>query len=1437
MTDTEIVFKIRAETDQLSLKLKKAEAEIKRLQKQMLKTKDVTKAVDQTTRSFATLATHIAKIVAIYATFEGLSTAVQAMGDFEQKMKEVGVVSGATADEFVSLTEKAKSLGESTQFSATQVAEAMKQMAMSGMKVNDIYVSIDDVLSLAAATMTDLGDSAQIVTTIMNTYHLQATDVNDVTDALAKTTTNSATTLEELGRAFAKVGPVANQLGTSVEETAAMLGVLADNGRRGAEAGTQLKIVMERLASNREAKKGLDAIGVSAYDATGKLKSMTQIMAEVKEGLKNLHNTAEANQIASVIFGEEAKSSAIALMDNLDKVDTKLKEIQLAMQNDFAGSAAKEMMDTLSGSWKKFKSALEGVALTIGENLIPALRDAIDDFTEFLGALDPEVLRGFGSALGDLAKSLEKAIEFVLDFTAKVITFAEDFPGATAAVGNFVGAVAALLTLKSVSSFLTGTLGPAVEYLGRTFTVIAGMVAAGGPLMIGLAALAAILGTLYTRQQLLNASFKDAERVMGKMSTQYGNVIDILQTVQDEVNKYGAAQKGTVEKAKKAIESLLPAYKKEIDALEKRYDLNEAQKEELNSLRSEYAQLQLRLEKLGKLKTFEKLAEGTKALSDGIQLTKEQLEEAQKVSDKFYDAYAAGIGKANSALDTLVQREISLKIKIGELAQNRVKIEENAAAARLDVNKSINDQIFNLYLSGMSKYDKLVAAGTHKEQTMREAEFNFEKALTNGRIDLAKKYAGEYANVISTLSEKEFFAIAQGEDRHKTFTQYKIELLNKARDLQIKAINAEEGAAKKATDEKLALAKKQLEAVEVQIKATKILISVMENLYDSFAHRHLFDADAAKSDIDKIKDMTADLNGDMKNLGIGIKTDAAILKAKEAGADISKIITEVGSKGEIKPKIDVNSVVDSMVSASKKAVVKTNEELDKVLFKLKFIPDKEKFDAKVQELIELTRKKKAGLPVEAELEDAEKALQHFVEEAEKDEITVDYNMKTLNEYIEESANKLGAFHPNVTPDVTFDEDAANTGVVSLIEQIEARGPAVDIPVELTSQDDFKQAVTDLLVLYKDKFLGIPVEPEKIDEAEEKVKKFVDEASAENITPGLDDSVIIEKVKSTAQWISQIDPKLTLYADDMMVKMAQENAERPLGSTLTVSVDSSRPQAARVKLSKPIKATNKIDADVKKPEVKRKELSKPIDATNKIDVDAAEPEDKREELSRPISSTLTVNVDDTEASFTLEELEKSVSTTLTVKPDTAEAEAKIKELKKPTSSNHRVRIDALKALNTIAEIKEPTSSYHYVRIDANHALDVIARLQRPTSSTHTIYVREVHLRAAGGSIYKRTGRVPGYDPTDSDKVPAMLTAGEFVVRRQAVDKYGAAFLNMVNSMQLPKFANGGEVSPGRIADPVQMRPIQLNIGGRSFQTMAATEVASALEQYLTAEGGL
>jgi hypothetical protein len=201
-------------------------------------------------------------------------------------------------------------------------------------------------------------------------------------------------------------------------------------------------------------------------------------------------------------------------------------------------------------------------------------------------------------------------------------------------------------------------------------------------------------------------------------------------------------------------------------------------------------------------------------------------------------------------------------------------------------------------------------------------------------------------------------------------------------------------------------------------------------------------------------------------------------------------------------------------------------------------------------------------------------------------------------------------------------------------------------------------------------------------------------------------------------------------------------------------------------------------------------------------------------------------------------------------------AKTIEGKKPLDVE--VKADTRAFDTRMKEVKRPTSSDHKVDPNTRQIDSVINRIQRPTSSTHTIYERIVPARANGGPIggiypYQRlagggtftgSGKVPGYDPTDSDSVNAKLTRGEFVIKREAVKKFGVKMMYDINNMRfrmpkIPGYATGGEVGSPSSSNVIggNVVPININIGNKSFQMMSDRDVAEALHRYIKNEGGL
>ena len=312
--------------------------------------------------------------------------------EFEKSMSKLGAISGASANELQKMSDKARELGQSTQYSASEVAEAMNFQAMAGMKANQILEATPDLLDLASVGQMDLARASDIATDTMTAFGLSAKEMTRIVDVMAVTTTNSNTNIEQLGEAFKNVAPVAHNLGLSIEQTSAMLGVLADSGRKGGDAGTHLKIILQRLSSTtKPVIKGLKELGISAYDSNGKLKPMTETLKQIKSKLDGLSDQKK-NEILKNLFGEEAIASANIILNNLDSMDNKLQKV--ANSSGEASKMAKQMNDNLNGDWKQLKSAMSELAITLYNELKPSLREITQNLTEFTKWLTEAVKSG-----------------------------------------------------------------------------------------------------------------------------------------------------------------------------------------------------------------------------------------------------------------------------------------------------------------------------------------------------------------------------------------------------------------------------------------------------------------------------------------------------------------------------------------------------------------------------------------------------------------------------------------------------------------------------------------------------------------------------------------------------------------------------------------------------------------------------------------------------------------------------------------------------------------------------------------------------------------------------------------------------------------------------------------------------------------------------------
>lgn len=353
-----------------------------------------------------------------------------AMG-YEQSMAEVKAITTATNEDFNKLSDTARELGRATKFSASEAAGGMKFLGMAGFKTNQIIASMPGMLDLAAAGSMDLATSADISSNILSGFSLKAEQMGRVSDVLAKTFTSSNTDLLQLGDAMKYVAPIASAAGVSLEQTAAMVGLLGNVGIQGSQAGTALRASMIRLVKppkmaraalaelgegiDEETKDALEAagamesLGMKIEDANGNMRPMPVLLKEIALKTKGMGN-AQRNAAIAAIFGTEAAAGMIEIIKQsgtgaLDEYIT-----QLENADGTAAKMAATMIDTSKGSLTILKSATEDVAISVGNILLPSLTglagkavevaNKVQAFTEKHPELTRVMVMGAAAALG-----------------------------------------------------------------------------------------------------------------------------------------------------------------------------------------------------------------------------------------------------------------------------------------------------------------------------------------------------------------------------------------------------------------------------------------------------------------------------------------------------------------------------------------------------------------------------------------------------------------------------------------------------------------------------------------------------------------------------------------------------------------------------------------------------------------------------------------------------------------------------------------------------------------------------------------------------------------------------------------------------------------------------------------------------------------------------
>lgn len=379
-----------------------------------------------------------AAITGTSIALEGIGlAAVKAGSDFEAQMSRVKAISGATGTEFEKLKSQAIQLGADTSFSAGQAAEGMENLAVAGFTTNEIMEAMPGLLDMAAASGEDLANSSEIAASTLRGFGLEAEEAGHVADVLAENANKTNSSVSETGEAMKYVAPLARAAGLSFEETAAAIGIMANAGIQGSQAGTTLRGAISRLSKPTDDMiDAMEELGISFYNSNGEMKSLGEQVGMLEGAFSGMTDEQKNNYLVT-LYGQEALSGMLALINEGQGSLTELTKSYESCDGS-AQKAADTMQDNLKGAIEELSGSAESLGIVFYEDVADSLKKTAETATESInnitdafhnGGLDAAIEQA-GDEFANLAtkaashapKMAETAVHFIESFTEGIIS-------------------------------------------------------------------------------------------------------------------------------------------------------------------------------------------------------------------------------------------------------------------------------------------------------------------------------------------------------------------------------------------------------------------------------------------------------------------------------------------------------------------------------------------------------------------------------------------------------------------------------------------------------------------------------------------------------------------------------------------------------------------------------------------------------------------------------------------------------------------------------------------------------------------------------------------------------------------------------------------------------------------------------------------------------
>lgn len=669
---------------------------------------------------------------------------------FEAGMSEVQAISGASGKDLEKLSAKAKQMGATTKFSATESATALKYMAMAGWKTNQMVSGLSGVMNLAAASGEDLGTVSDIVTDSMTAFGLKAKDSGHFADVLAKASSSSNTNVAMMGETFKYVAPLAGSMKYSIEDTATAIGLMANAGIKGSQAGTELRSILTRLVKPpKDAAAALSALGISTTKADGSMKPMRQTMAELREKFSGLTDS-QKSQYAAAIAGQEAMSGLLAIVN---ASDSDFNKLQKAIDNS-SGAAKKQadiMNNNLQGALYDLGSAAEAVGIGIYEDIKTPLTKAVGVGTKQLRILSSKLKKGgikkivpeeainTVENLGTVAKAVGGGGLKVLGAAAKLVgnNMEVALPVATSLLTVFKGykAVTTVVTAFRTVSAATEGASTGVQILGTAIQLFTGKT---------------ISATTAT------AAFKTVCTALGGP---VGIGVVAVGALAAGVAAYALTQKKAVTEADRYYSSCTKLKKKQEEMAASIKSLHKENQKNVDSARANGVQADQLYQRLTKLMNVEHKSAGTKAQ---IASVVKQLNELLPGLNLEYDKEADKLNKSTSAIkkniaalkeqamakayqngmESAAKKSAEAEIAYKEALEDRAKAQEKVKATQKEFDKR--------------KSEVGLGSGDKKLEKLGEDLITYKKALqeADGAVKKSSKNLNDAHKELDTYTDK-----------------------------------------------------------------------------------------------------------------------------------------------------------------------------------------------------------------------------------------------------------------------------------------------------------------------------------------------------------------------------------------------------------------------------------------------------------------------------------------------------------------------------------------------------------------------------------------------------------------------------------------------------------------------------------------------------------